>query len=249
MGARAVVTITDRQGISRSFWAAWASPEYLIPHLADFLAWTDERRYRLTVAVWLAFADAYPGTLPREDVTGTAAADSLHVGDLDYRYQLDLHEGSGAMRLRVFRLRGPDGQPRPHLVAELTRATLFAEAARLCDLLADQSDQPTGHNGAITSPDTEGDAWRRQATRFRRLHASGAVTALDANLRAALTAGDFAAPYPSLVIAGVQVIAYASADGVVHVAVYPGEVDTWLRRADGTPVVRISVDGTAVFAS
>jgi hypothetical protein len=244
MGARAVVTITDEHGTSRSFTAAWADPAYLIPNLADFLTWADQRQHRHTTAVWLAYADTYPGTLPREDITGTPAADPAYVGDLDYRYQLDLHEDTGAVRLRVFRLRGPDGQPRPHLLAELTRASLFAEAARLCDRLAEQA----GATNGILSPDAEAEAWRRQGERFRRLHTSAAVTALAANLHATWIPADFAEPWPTLVVAGVRVTACAGTDGAVHVAVDPGDAEQWLRHPDGTPAVHVSVDGTAVFA-
>jgi hypothetical protein len=96
MGVRAVVTITDQHGTSRSFWAGWGSPEYQIPYVADFVAWADRHQRPLTVATWLAHADAFPGTLPRLEVTGTTAAHDTYIGDLDYRYQLTLYEDSNA---------------------------------------------------------------------------------------------------------------------------------------------------------
>ncbi|GAA0475591.1 hypothetical protein Aca07nite_84520 [Actinoplanes capillaceus] len=244
MGAHAVVTIIDRQGQTRSYWAPWASPDYLVPAVAEFVAWADQQQYRLTADTWLAFADTYPGTLPREDVTGTAAADPADVGDLDYRYELVMHDDSRALRLRVFQLRDPGGQPRSYLFDELTRATLFGEAARLCDLLADRADQRPGDAALADS-----DAWRRRAKQFRQLHSSRVVTALAANLGATTTAATFAEPYPSIVIAGVQVVTYTAVDGTVHIAVYPGDADTWSRRPDGTPAVRITIEDTVVYGS
>lgn len=244
MGARAVVTIIDRQGHTRSYRAAWAHPDYLIPAVAEFVAWADQQRYRLTADTWLAYADTYPGTLPREEVTGTAAADPAHVTDLDYRYELDLHDDSRALRLRVFQRRDPDGEPRPCLVDELTRVTLFGEAAHRCELLADRADQRPGD--AVSA---DSDAWRRRATQFRQLQSFRAVTALAVNLAATAAAGVFAEPYPSIVIAGVQVVAYAAVDGTITVAVYPGDAGTWNRRPDGTPAVRITIDDTTVYGS
>ncbi|GIF02001.1 hypothetical protein [Paractinoplanes rishiriensis] len=243
MGAQAVVTIIDRQAQTRSYWAPWAHPDYLIPAVAEFVAWADQQRYRLTADTWLAYADAYPGTLPREDVTDSAADPAL-VGDLDYRYELDLHDDSRALRLRAFQVRDPDGQPRPYLFDELTRATLFGEAARLCDLLADLADQRPGDAALADS-----DAWRRRAKQFRRLHSSRAVTALAANLGTIVTAGTFAEPNPSMVIAGVHVVAHAAVDGTLYIAVYPGDADTWIRRPDGTPAIHLTVDDHAIYSS
>jgi hypothetical protein len=244
MGAQAVVTITDRLGQTRSYWAPWAHPDYLIPAVAEFVAWTDQQRYQLTADTWLAYADTYPGTLPREDVTGTPAADPASAADLDYRYELDLHDDSRALRLRVFRLRDADGQPRSYLFDELTRATLFGEAARLCDLLADGADQRPG-----TAASADSDAWRRRAKQFRQLHSSRAVTTLAVNLGATAAAGTFAEPYPSIVIAGVQVVTSTAVDGTLRIAVYPGDAHPWIRRPDGTPAVRITVDDYAVYGS
>jgi hypothetical protein len=240
MGAHAVVTIIDRQGHSRSYWAPWAHPDYLIPALAEFVAWTDQQQYRLTADTWLAYADTYPGTLPREAVTDDAA----YAEDLDYRYELDLHDDSRALRLRVFQLREPAGQPRAYLSDELTRANLFGEAARLCELLADRADQRPGDAALADS-----DAWRRRAKQFRRRHSSRAVTTLAVNLGATAIAGNFAEPYPSIVIAGVQVVASTAVDGTVHITVYPGDADPWIRRPDGTPAIRITVDDYTVHGS
>lgn len=91
MGGRAVVTITEQTGTACAFVAHWAIPHYLIPLVAHFLTWTDEGRHRLGAQSWLAHADAFPATLPRQEATGLDAADDTPLGDLDYRYHLYLH--------------------------------------------------------------------------------------------------------------------------------------------------------------
>nr|WP_030500969.1 hypothetical protein [Micromonospora purpureochromogenes] len=246
-GTRAVVTITEQTGVTRAFRSNWASPEYLIPLVAHFLAWVDEGRHRLITQTWLAYADAFPGTLPREDVTGTEAADDTLIGDLDYRYQLYLHEDSGAVLLRVYSLRGLAPQPRPRLVFELTRANLFAEAAALCDVMAGRAQRWADSHGGAPPPGNDPDVWRRHEARFRRIHASTPVTALAANLAAHLTPATFDVPHPSIQVAGVWVFAYVDRHGTVRISAHLDETEPWLLRRDRTVPVQVTVQGTVVF--
>ncbi|MGC4750459.1 hypothetical protein ACLQ28_33045 [Micromonospora sp. DT201] len=247
MGNRAVVTITDQHGNSRSFWAGWGSPDYQIPHLADFVAWADRHQRPLTVDNWLAHADTFPGTLPRLEVTGTTAAHDTYIGDLDYRYQLVLHDDSHAVRLRVQQLRGPMGQPQPHLVADLTHATLYGEAARLCELMADRAQQWADSHGGTAPPGNDPDGWRRRAAQFHEIHQSTPVVAIGANLDARLVAASFDAPHPAIHLAGVWVFAYVDAAGVLQLSARLQDAAGWLRRPDGTVPMRVTVDGEPVF--
>ena len=48
MGVRAVTTVIElARGPVRRFYGHWASPEYQIPHLADFVTWADQTRQPL----------------------------------------------------------------------------------------------------------------------------------------------------------------------------------------------------------
>nr|WTA70781.1 hypothetical protein OHB51_17175 [Micromonospora sp. NBC_00855] len=249
MGNRAVVTITDQHGNSRCFWAGWGNPEYQIPHVADFVAWADRHQRPLTVDSWLAHADTFPGTLPRLEVTGTTAAEDTYIGDLDYRYHLVLHDDSHAVRLRVYQLRGPLGQPQPQprLVAELTHATLYGEAARLCELMADRAHQWAEGHGGTAPPGNDPDGWRRRAAGFHEIHQSAPVLAFAANLDARVVAARFDAPHPAIHVAGVWVVACVDAGGVLQVAAQLQDAAGWLRRPDGTVPMRVTVDGDPVF--
>ncbi|MGI5213310.1 hypothetical protein [Plantactinospora sp. CA-290183] len=241
---RGVVTITDQSGTSRAFRSEWANPEYLIPVVAHVLAWADECGHRLVTSAWLAYADAFPGTLPRDEVTGTEAADDT---DLDYRYQLYLHEDSAGVLLRVYRVREPARQPAPRLLVELTRADLFAEAAALCDRASDRAQRWADSHGGHPPPGNGPDVWRRHATRFRRLDASTPVVALGANLDARLVPGRFDAPHPAIHIAGVRVFAYVDWRGTVRISAHLDEAEPWLLRRDRTVPVQVTVEGRIVF--
>lgn len=246
-GGRAVVTVTDQLGVTRSFWSAWASPEYQIPHLADFLLWADRHHYLLCVRAWLAYADTYPGTLPREEVTGTAAAEESYTGDLDYRYHLSLHGESGAVRLRVRALRATPPDLGPDLATAMTRANLFAEAARLCDLVADRVGRWTDENGGTPPPGTDPVGWRHRAAYFRDVQASGPVAALTANLAARLHPATPEAPHPAIQVAGVWVVASIGPDATLRISVDLDEAQPWLQRTDETVPTQVRVQGNLVY--
>ncbi|GAA4259930.1 hypothetical protein [Dactylosporangium darangshiense] len=248
MDTRAVITITEQRGTTRAFPATWASPEYLIPLVAHFLAWVDEGQHRLAVQTWLAYADTFPGTLPREDVTDAEAADDT-FGDLDYRYQLYLHEDSGAMLLRAYSLRELRRLPRPRLVFELTRANLFTEAAVLCEVLADRAQQWADSHGGTPPPGNDPAVWRRHEARFRRIHASTPVTALGSNATAQFVPASFDAPYPAIQVAGTWVFAYVDRNGTLRIAAHLEQTERWLQRPDGTVPMRVSIQDTVVFES
>ncbi|WP_433304262.1 hypothetical protein ACQP2F_14465 [Actinoplanes sp. CA-030573] len=244
MGARAVVTISGRDGPARSFWSAWASPEFFIPHLADFLLWAEQYSHRYTVQSWLAYADTYPGTLPREEVTGIAAADT-YVGDLDFRYRLELHE-SGAMQLRVFRLRGPDGQPRPEPAGAYDQSTVLAAAAQQCDLVADRAEQAAARRGTA---DTEVAGWRQRAEQFRQIHRARFALGPAGSPPASPPAAGNDRSGATLEVAGVRIAAAVTADGIVGLTVDVEAAAAWLRRRDGAVVLRLAVTGPVTFDS
>ena len=102
MGVRAVIVVRDDTGRYRRFWAAWASKQYQIPHLARFIHTTDEGTVPLSVAGYLAYTATHPGTLPAQDITGEGwYADPDDVGDLDHRYELELHSTERTFRYLV----------------------------------------------------------------------------------------------------------------------------------------------------
>jgi hypothetical protein len=245
-GTRAVITIAKRLGSPRAFRSTWASPEYLIPAFAHFLTWVDAGRHRLTVQTWLAYADVFPGTLPCEDVDDTVGGDAL-AGDVDYRYRLDLDADAGAVLLRVYSLRGLARQPRPRLVFELTRANLFAEAAVLCNVLADRAQQWADSHDGAPPPGNDPEVWRRHEARFRRIHATTAVTALASNFAAQYAPATFDTPYPAIQVAGAWVVAGVDQDGTLRIAARLDRAERWLLRPDGTVPLRVSVHDTVVF--
>jgi hypothetical protein len=249
MGTPAVVTISEQLGATRSFWAAWANPEYLIPYVADFLTWVDHDQHQLTAQTWLTYADTFPGTLPRVEVTGTEAALDTHIGDLDYRYRLSLRQDSNGVLLQVYNLQDTarHGHGEPRLVAELTRANLFAEAARLCDVHADRAQRRTDLNGGEPPPGSDPEGWRRRADQFREVHASMPVRALIANLAAQIHPATYDVPYPSVQVAGIWVFGYVHRDGTVRIAVHLDEVESWLQRPDRTVPMQVAVQDTTVF--
>ncbi|ROO60332.1 hypothetical protein EDC02_2193 [Micromonospora sp. Llam0] len=249
MGTQAVVTIIDQFGATRSFWGAWASPEYLIPYVADFLTWVDHDQHQLTTHTWLTYADTFPGTLPRVEVTGTQAALDDHIGDLDYRYRLSLHQDSNGVLLQVYNLRDTarHRQGEPTLIAELTRANLFAEAARLCDVQAERAYRQADLTGSGQPSDGDPAGWRRRANRFREVHASTPVTALNANLAAQFHPATYDVQYPSVRVAGIWIFGYVHRDGTVRIAVHLDEVEPWLLRPDRTVPMRVAIQDTTVF--
>jgi hypothetical protein len=235
-GTAGVVTLIVQPDQTRSFWSAWATPEDQIPHLAQWVAWADEHGHRLSIATWLAYADTYPGTLARAEVTGP-------VEDLGYRYTLSLHEQSSGMLLQVYEVSAaaPDTAGAP--VLALTRATLFGVAARICEQQAQQVVEP-GHDGSCG---VDADAWLRQAAAFRTRHESMPVAALAATLRASFHQARFDAPVAAIEIAGVWVCTRIDRHGTVQVSVQLDEAQPWLRRADGTAALNLSVQDVTVF--
>ncbi|MDT5026401.1 MAG: hypothetical protein QOE61_2827 [Micromonosporaceae bacterium] len=71
MGAQAFITIDDTNATLNAdpdwFRSDNASPEFEIPHLADFYTSCVECNLPLTVATYLRYAADHPGTLPRRN--------------------------------------------------------------------------------------------------------------------------------------------------------------------------------------
>ncbi|WP_146017447.1 hypothetical protein [Verrucosispora sp. ts21] len=238
-GTRGVVTIFEQSGAARVFRSEWASPEYLIPVVAQLLAWVDEGGHRLCTQAWLAYADAFPGTLPRDEVT---AADTV---DVDYRYELYLYEDSAGLLLRVYRVGDPGRRAGLRLVVELTRANLFAQAAAVCDDMADRVQRQAARHGGDAGADLQ--VWRRHASWFRRAQTSTPVTAVGANLAARLVPATCDVPYPAIRVAGVRVVVYVDRHGTVRICADLDQSEPWLRRRDRTVPVQVTVDGRVVF--
>jgi hypothetical protein len=239
MGMRAVTTVIDSAGRPRRFWSAWASPEFQIPHVAEFLSWVDDATRALTIESYLSYACNHPNTLPVEDVTDTT--DDDEPGDLNYRYHLTLVDETRSLRLVVRDMKA-DGR----VVTIIGRANLYSAAAEMYDLLARRSKPYDTSNGAGL-PGGDRDSWRRAAADFRQRHQSIPIAAAAANLAAQFTPADHTDPYPSITVAGVLTLAYIDHTGAVRVSVHLDEAADWLVQADGTVPTRIFVNDTEAF--
>ncbi len=62
MGAPAVITVTDHTGQSRRFYGHWASPQYQIPHLAEFIHQAETDNTPLTLDTYRVYVAAHPNT-------------------------------------------------------------------------------------------------------------------------------------------------------------------------------------------
>jgi hypothetical protein len=133
------------------------------------------------------------------------------------------------------------------LIVELTRADLFAEAAALCDVMADRAQRWADSHGGDPPAGNDPDVWRRHASRFRRLDASTPIVALGANLDARLVPATFDVPYPAIEVAGVSVFAYLDPHGTVRITAHLDEAQPWLLRRDRTVPVQVTIDGRVVF--
>ena len=237
------ITVFPQVGLPRTFRDTWAIPEYLIPLVAHFLAWVDDGGLRLTMDTWLAYGAAFPDALPREEITDAAATDSDSLEKLHYRYELELDEDSGAVLLCAHSLRGP----RQRLLFELTRANLFAEAAALCGVMADRAQRYADDNGGTPPPGNEPEVWRRHEARFRRIHASTAVTALGVNAAARFVPATFNEPYPGIQVAGAWIFAYVDQNGTLRISAHLEETERWLLRPDETVPMQVRIQDTVVF--
>jgi len=169
MGVRAVIAVRDEAGHHRRFWAAWASKQYQIPHLARFIHTADEGTVPLSVAGYLAYMATHPGTLPAHDITDDGwYADPADVGDLDHRYELALNATERTFRYLVHdRDRGGDrpGWRRGEELA--TRAQLYEAAARICrELAATTQRYAERHQAAVPPGWPTPQDWREQEDTF-----------------------------------------------------------------------------------
>ena len=235
MHARTVVSIDELTGThqraARQFFSGHASPEFLIPHLADFYTWTVQARLPLTVVSYLRYTSDHPGTLPDDEQTGRRFTDAQPSGDLDYLYHLALSEDQHGLRLRIHDLstqQVPGGTGEP--IETLTQASLYDAAARCCETVAERCERYAQSNDGVPMPGGEPDTWRQRAVRYRERGQATAVAALAA-----------------LQVAGVLVFASIDRQGRLRVSVHLDETELWLFAGDGTVPTRITVEDTDVF--
>jgi hypothetical protein len=252
MGVRAIVTITETSGTatlaSARFWSGWASPDFQIPHLADFYGWSLRELAPLNLASYRAWAAANPGTLPADELL---AADTGEPGDLDYRYELTLNPDEHGLRLAVYDLtdrhRRPQPRGRRQPVTVLTHAVLYRHAARCCDTVAGRADHYADSHDGQQLPHADPAAWRERAEQFRQSQQGAAMVAVEANLAAVFHPATFDAPRRALQVAGVLVFAYVDGLGELRVSVHLDEAEAWLREDADTVPMRITVQDTDVF--
>lgn len=249
MGARAVITINETTGTRttapRWFRSGSASPEFQVPHLADYFAWTVERHLPLTVASYLRYADDHPGTLPDDE----SAELGRLPGDLNYLYRLTLNEDQHGLHLQVYDLstrspgRGGLGTP----IETLTQADVYAAAARWCDTVAARCERYAESNAGTPMPGGEPQLWLDRAAGYRLRQQSMPIRAVAANLGAELHPATFDIVQPSIHVAGVWVFAYISPDGFLQVSVHLDDTEPWLVSTDSTVPMRVTVQDTDVF--
>ena len=169
MGVRAVILVHEDTGQQRRFWAAWASKQYQIPHLARFIHAADSDGLPLNVAGYLAYVATHPDTLPAQDITGEGwYSNPEEVGDLDHRYELLLCQTQRTFRYVVddrTRYRDKPGWRRSEGIG--TRAQLYDAAARMCRELASSTQRYTERNSGVTPPGWPSPQdWRDQEHQF-----------------------------------------------------------------------------------
>ena len=168
MGAPAVITVTDHTGATRRFYGHWASPQYQIPHLAQFIHQADTDATALTLATYLAYVAAHPNTLPGEDITDQRWHRDPTIADgLDYRYTLHLDEPDDQLRYTVAQRDRPHDRERMRAGEDLVgRAQIYAGAARMCRQMATTTRQLVERNGGHPVPGPTADQWQVEADQY-----------------------------------------------------------------------------------
>jgi hypothetical protein len=168
MGAPAVITVTDHTGAERRFYGHSASPQYQIPHLAQFIHQADTDQVPLTVAAYVAYIAAHPNTLPGEDITAEPwHQDPSRADGLDYRYTLALALDDEGLRYTAAERDQPHDRERMRPAEDLTgRAQLYAAAARMCRQMATTTRRLTDRNGGNPLPGPSAQAWEAEAIRY-----------------------------------------------------------------------------------
>lgn len=167
MGAPAVITITDHTGQSCRFYGHWASPQYQIPHLAEFVHQADADATALTVATYEAYVAAHPNMLPGEAITNQRWYRNPKKSDgLDYRYTLHLAGTDDGLRYTVAE-RDLHDRERMRPAEDLTgRADLYAAAARMCREMAATTRKLVKRNGGNPVPGPTAEEWQTEAERY-----------------------------------------------------------------------------------
>jgi len=168
MGAPAVITVTDHTGQSRRFYGHWASPQYQIPHLAEFIHQADTDGTPLSLDAYLAYVAVHPNTLPGQDITTQRwHRDPTKADGLDYRYTLHFAEHDEQVRYTVAERDRPHDRERMRASEDLTgRAQIYAAAARMCRRMAATTRQLVERNGGNPVPGPSAEAWQIEADRY-----------------------------------------------------------------------------------
>jgi len=166
---RAVIVVREDSGRERRFWAAWASKQYQIPHLARFIHLADHDGLPLTIAGYLAYVETHPDTLPAQDITDEDwYSNPDEVGDLDHRYELLLCQSERTFRYLVHdRDRGRD-KPGWRRSEDLgTRAQLYEAAAQMCRELATNTQRYIDRTNGLAPPGWPSPQdWRHEEHQF-----------------------------------------------------------------------------------
>jgi hypothetical protein len=167
MGAPAVITVTDPTGQTRRFYGHWASPQYQIPHLAEFIHQADADGAPLTLAAYEAYVAGHPNTLPGEAITNQRWYRNPKKSDgLDYRYTLHLADTDDGLRYTVAKRDLHDWERMCPVEDLAGRAQLYAAAARMCREMAATTRLLVKRNGGNPVPGPSADEWQTEAGRY-----------------------------------------------------------------------------------
>ena len=150
MGAPAVITVTDHTGATRRFYGHWASPQYQIPHLAEFIhqAWISSTRIR-------AFGPT---------VTTITPLDNGPFGATTFRVNFTAQATPGTYSYTVA-ARDLHDRERMRPVEDLTgRIQIYAGAARMCRQMAATTRRLAERGHPLPGPSAQ--AWQAEADRY-----------------------------------------------------------------------------------
>jgi hypothetical protein len=143
--------------------AAPGSPEFQIPHLAEFYLSALATHRPITLNNFLAYAAAHPGTLPSQQVQ---PGDGMP--QVDYVYRLTLADPHHQLLLEVIDTVPGVGDRIP---SPITGSGLLPVAAAMCDRLADRAERFVGTHDGFTIPGGDAERSRLRTRTYRERQA------------------------------------------------------------------------------
>jgi hypothetical protein len=256
----AIYRVEEQHGTSytRPRWLATTcgDPMFQLPHLADFYATCLLQHEPVNLESFLRYGHLHPHSLPTSELDrsnpdgnepGGSEPGCNEPGDADYHYYLTLAEDHHGLRVMITSSSaGLDAALNTLVPAAITQADLFRHAARMCALVCERAQRFADHHDGMTLPGADPYAWSDRARRHRFYERQ-----LTGGFKAAVAAQHFHAdldnPHPGIGIGGAIITAGIDGD-VLTVSVDLDDTEPWLIRPDHTVGLRLTVQGTTVFA-